>query len=120
MTNLFKKQLVSLGINLDITLDRFMGNEVMYVKFLSKFVQDNTYDNLQKALNEKDYERAMGFAHTLKGITGNLGMDVLAFQFNELVKEFRIQNYDFQMINDKMDEIDNEYKKHCSVISQNV
>lgn len=42
MTDKYKQQLEQNGIDLERALDRFMGNEKMYEKFLRKFIADET------------------------------------------------------------------------------
>jgi len=52
-------------------------NEDFVKKFVLKFKEDNTYQNLIKSFNEEDYDEAFRFVHTLKGTSVNLGFDDL-------------------------------------------
>ena len=42
-------------------------------RFALKFLQDDSFPNLKKALEEKDAPTAFRAAHTLKGVCQNLG-----------------------------------------------
>lgn len=46
-------------------------------KFVLKFKDDETFDNLIDAFNKADYKEAFRFIHTLKGTSVNLGFDDL-------------------------------------------
>ena len=47
-------------------------------RFALKFLQDDSFPNLKKALEEKDAPTAFRAAHTLKGVCLNLGFDNLS------------------------------------------
>lgn len=49
-------------------------NEQLILKFLKSFLSDDTMANLNKFMEEKDYEAAFRAAHTLKGVTANLSL----------------------------------------------
>lgn len=55
-------------------LERFVNKPELYHKFLSKFMQESAFVELQKAMAEEDYEAAFRYAHTMKGNTGNLSL----------------------------------------------
>lgn len=77
-----KEKLVKAGIDYDDGVTRLMGNAQIYEQFLEMFVNDESFSELQKAMAEKDYDKAFTEAHTLKGVTGNLSMKKL---YDELV-----------------------------------
>lgn len=62
--------------NYDDVLKRLM-KEQRIVKYVSKFTTDKSYDELISTLSEKNYPDAFRAAHTLKGISQNLGFDRL-------------------------------------------
>lgn len=74
MTAEEKQKLEDGGINVDEAMRRFMNNEKLLMRFLQKFKEDMSYENLIKAMEEKDCEKAFEAAHTLKGVAGNLAM----------------------------------------------
>ncbi len=42
----FRRQLEENGVEVGSTINRFMGNEAMYLKFLGKFLEDNNCINI--------------------------------------------------------------------------
>ena len=55
----------ALGGNYEDTVRR-LYNEKLVEKFLFKFEEDPSFENLKKALEEEDLEAAFRAAHTLK------------------------------------------------------
>ena len=56
---------------------RRLFSEEFIRKFVLKFKDDETFDNLIDAFNKVDYKEAFRFIHTLKGTSVNLGFDDL-------------------------------------------
>ena len=89
MTDLQKSQLIAAGIDIDVALPRFMGNEALLERFLKKFLQDENYIRLQNAIREGNLDDAITASHTLKGVCGNLSLSRLYGVFTEQVALFR-------------------------------
>lgn len=70
----FREKLLSVSIDADHTIDRFMGNEELYKKFLGKFLKDVSYQELMEGYEQHDASKAFRAAHTLKGVSANLGL----------------------------------------------
>lgn len=66
-----------------------MGSEGMVKRFALKFLDDPSYSNLVKAVEEQNAEEAFRAAHTLKGICLNLGLDRLYKVSAELTEKLR-------------------------------
>ena len=64
----------ALGGSYADVLSRLM-NDKMITKYLGKFTEDTSYNDIFAALEAKDYETAFRAAHTLKGL--NLGLEKL-------------------------------------------
>ncbi len=58
------------------TLSR-LPSEKLILKFVRKYVDDPTCAQLDQAVEVKDWETAFRAAHTLKGVSQNLGFDKL-------------------------------------------
>ena len=58
-------------------------------RFALKFLQDDSFQNLKKALEEKDAPTAFRAAHTLKGVCQNLGFDALYVPSSALTEALR-------------------------------
>lgn len=85
----YKHKLEESGADVKSTLRRFMGNEDMYLRFLKMFPTDPNYQNLGKNLEEGNYEEAFKCAHTLKGVSANLGLVPVQNAVAELVEALR-------------------------------
>lgn len=58
-------------------------------KFALKFLKDPSYESLSTSLAAKDYETAFRAAHTLKGVSQNLGFTKLYTSSQALMETLR-------------------------------
>jgi two-component system, sensor histidine kinase and response regulator len=79
------------GISVASGLGRVAGNRQLYAKLLCKFKdgQENALDQIKAALQVGDVETATLLAHTVKGVSGNLGGDNLYQAAAELEKAIK-------------------------------
>jgi len=80
------------GISIASGLSRVAGNKLLYMKLLCKFKdgQENAVEQIKTALRMGDIETAARLAHTVKGVSGNLGGNDLyqaAAQLEKAIKE---------------------------------
>jgi CheY-like chemotaxis protein len=63
------------GLDTDTGLRRVIGKKPLYLSLLRKFIagQKSAVADLLKALNANDWASAERIAHTLKGVSGNIG-----------------------------------------------
>lgn len=116
MTQEKKMFLEKVGVACDEAIYRFSGNEEMYERFLGKFLEDPNYEKLKDALAKQDYDEAFSAGHTMKGVTGNLGLKSIYDALIPLVEALRHKeeaNYDtmLQDVTERYDEI-------CAVIRE--
>lgn len=78
-----------LGIDRQACLDRFSGNEGLYLRFLLRFPQDPTWEQLCQAWEAGDTAEEERAAHTLKGIAANLGLGAVYTSSAALVEALR-------------------------------
>lgn len=83
-----KEFYVNVGGDYDAVLQR-LPTPSMIKKFVGKFVNDPSYEELNTALTEKDIAKAFRAAHTIKGTAATLGLDILAKAASELTEELR-------------------------------
>ena len=102
------------GINLTDGLVYFSENERLYEKYLFRFLEEPTFPELFKAIEEDRREDARRAAHSLKGITATLGFTSL----NTPVKaqEFEFKNGRWEEGNQYTDELKKEYARLISVL----
>lgn len=89
MDEKFRKQMEENGADVETTLKRFMGKESMYMKYVMKFLDDENFGKIQESLKNQDYEAAFSGAHTLKGVTANLGLNPINAAASELAELLR-------------------------------
>ncbi|MSS64244.1 Hpt domain-containing protein [Velocimicrobium porci] len=89
MEEVILEKLQNMGIDVESTLKRFMQREDLYIRFLHKFIQDQNFAGLKNSLEVREYEEAFKYAHTLKGVAGNLGLTPLYEEVNMLVEKLR-------------------------------
>lgn len=84
-----RQALEALGMDLNQTLARFVGNEALLFRFLNKFPDDQTFAKLEAAMDAGDTEDGFHQAHTLKGVVGNLGLGTLFDAVEPVVEALR-------------------------------
>jgi len=72
--------------NVDEALGRMMGNKMILVKLLNKFVESTDIVPLKEDIEKKDYAAAAEKAHALKGVSANLALTEL----NSLAKALEL------------------------------
>ena len=72
--NDLKQLLEQYGVDHGKTMERFMGDEALYVKLLGLTLADESLARLGGALSANDPQAAFEAAHTLKGVAANMGL----------------------------------------------
>ena len=65
--------LTEAGVHVASALERFGGNEALFLKYVRRFPTEPSFQELQKAVAAGDRATARIACHTLKGVSGNLG-----------------------------------------------
>ena len=100
----FRKQLIENGADVETTIKRFMGNEGLYVKFQD----DKNYESIQEHIAAGQYGDAFNDAHTLKGVSANLGLNPIyegASKLVELLRGKQPEEIDVEEVNRVKDEL---------------
>lgn len=99
-------------LNMDIegTLARFSGNGALLERFIRKFAQDTTFQDLKQGVSENDWKKMEISAHTLKGVAGNLGFSRLFQEATGMVADIRADRKekaleDYRMVEEAYDEV---------------
>lgn len=77
------------GFDVNGCLKRFLNNAGLYEKCLKKFLEDDSYHSLVEAYEAGNCQEAFKAAHTLKGLTSNLGIDPLYHILQPMVEKLR-------------------------------
>ena len=62
------------GFDIVSARERFFGKREMCERYVIRFLEDPNYEEMIKAIREKDTEQAFHYAHTLKGVCANLSL----------------------------------------------
>lgn len=84
-----KDRLKSAGIDIEDAMKRFMNNEAMYLKYLKRLPDEETYAMLSEAMEAGDVEQAFQAAHRLKGLIGNLSLVKINTALCDIVEVLR-------------------------------
>jgi two-component system, sensor histidine kinase and response regulator len=85
------------GLDVDQALERLLNNETLYLKLISRFIQErsNIVDVIEAALTAKNINEASSQAHSFKSLAGTIGaveLQALALQIElELQQEKDVQ-----------------------------
>ena len=77
------------GAAVNSAMERFMGDEELYIDCVTQFKNDENFEQLKAALEAEDYSSAFRFAHAIKGVCANLGLSPLFKAVAELVEPLR-------------------------------
>ena len=103
----------SMGSDFEGVLGR-MGSEAMVKRFALKFLDDPSYGNLVKAVEEQNAEEAFRAAHTLKGVCQNLGFDNL-YQVSFNITE-KLRGGETDGCEELFAKVEEQYKKTTDAI----
>jgi len=109
MEQILKDKLIELGIDVDDAMNRFMGNDKLLTKFLGKFKDSPTFEELKASIAAGDNEASLRNSHSLKGVCGNLSLTGLYQLFSQQVELYRAGKP--EEANAMMVEIEAAYKK---------
>ena len=83
------EKLEKYGCNTKEGLERCLNKEDFYIKLLKMAVLDNKVYELKDAVINKDYDKAFGISHTLKGVYANLAITPLFELLYVLTEDLR-------------------------------
>ncbi len=122
MSELLKQKLKENGADVEGTLHRFMNNDALFLKFILKFKDDQNYAKLKQYLDEKNYEEAFKAAHTLKGVSANLGLNPIfdrASAVTELLRGKDASEVDDAKVEEEKNALEAAYKLFIQIIEEN-
>lgn len=110
------EKMINAGIDPESAIERFMGNEALYLKFLFRFPEDENYENLCRSIEQQDCGNAFTAAHTLKGVCGNLSIKSMENILREQVEYLR--NGELLQGQQMMGELNGAYDRIKEVIDE--
>lgn len=86
------EKLRQFGADTEEGLQRCLNNEAFYLKLVSRFLEDKSFDKLKEEISNGNLEEAFKASHALKGVLGNLSLTPLYEIIYELTELLRNQN----------------------------
>lgn len=91
------------GADTDSGVARCVGKEDFYLRLVGMVLQDAQFDDLKAAVERKDLAAAFGYAHTLKGMLGNVSLTPLLRPVEEMTEALRAEtDMDYTPLLDEM------------------
>ena len=78
------------GVSVDKALVRMKGDKEAYKGFLTEFFADPDFECLSREIEAGNAKNAFEYAHGLKGMAANLGLDMVCSRLSVLVEIFRV------------------------------
>jgi len=90
----FIEKLGAHGIDTQMALSRFAGDEALYEMCFNMLLEDPSFTALGTYITNKNYDEAFNAGHTLKGVTGNLELNAMYSVISAIVESLRSKQYD--------------------------
>jgi Hpt domain. len=117
-------QLKEYGVDVDTGVARFVGKQDLYVKFLGKFLQDTSFEGMKNSIEQKQYLEAFEYAHSLKGVCGNLSLSPVTEQVSELTEILRnketLSESEQQKVQELLDAMTKSYGDVVQILKQHL
>lgn len=109
--------LKELGVDIEGTLSRFVDDDEIYTRFLTRFPDEDRMTPIKDAIAAKDNDALLKAAHKMKGVTANLGMTELSARAEKIVSKLR--NNVFEGFDADAQAVQEEYERICGAIIEN-
>ena len=73
-----------------------MMNDALIARLLTKFMDNNSYEQIISAYEKKNYRDVFSAAHAFKGVTGNLALNPL-YEISSIITEATRHNDDVNL-----------------------
>ena len=117
MNDSLKNSLIEWGMDWDDIYGRFMGNEAMIEKYIMRYPDNETFEELKKAVADGDAKAGFAAAHNLKGVCINLALNALAEPASELTELLRGGEFNRAEANRLLNTISERQESLVNIIS---
>lgn len=93
-----------------------LPRETMVIKFIFKFLDDKSYDQLMTAVENSDYKSAFMASHTIKGLCQNLSFTKLYESSHIITEALRNENPDKALITELAEKVREDYTATVNAI----
>lgn len=110
------EELKEYGIDIERGVKRFSGKRALYLKYLKEFTKDESMQEVKFCMETENYELAQKKVHAIKGIVGNLSIDILYDSSCQLMETLREEK--FEKAKELFQEMSQIYIQVCDLISR--
>ena len=89
----FFGQLERLGLDTQKALERFMGNEALFLSFVERLPEKLDLTHIQQALEQGNDEAFYMGIHNMKGLAGNLSIEPIFDCTQAMLVEFQASGF---------------------------
>lgn len=93
-----------------------LPRETMVIKFIFRFLDDKSYDQLMTAVENSDYKSAFMASHTIKGLCQNLSFTKLYESSHIITEALRNENPDKALITELAEKVREDYMATVNAI----
>lgn len=86
-------QLDCLGLHTQEALERFMGNQALFLSFVRQLPEKMNFTRIRQQLEAEDEENFYMNIHNLKGLSGNLSIEPIHECTEAILAEFRTSQF---------------------------
>ncbi len=98
-----------------------LSNDEAIIRFLKKFLKDETFSNLKKELYLNNREKSFLYVHALKGICSNMGFLKLLKKCSDLTENIRSESSEITVTTKELfDIVEQEYNHTILTIKETV
>ena len=90
----FLEQFRMAGGDVEVVMERFMEDEELLRECLAQYISEDDFGKLETAIKAQMYKEAFEYAHALKGVVGNLGINPVYETLAVLVESLRHATYE--------------------------
>lgn len=111
-----REELKKHGIDIERGIKRFSGKRVLYIKYLKEFIKDENMQEIKSCMEAEDYQLVQKKVHALKGIVGNLSIDVLYDNSCQMMEALKQEN--IEKAKELFQQMSQIYIQVCDLISK--
>lgn len=104
------------GIDIERGIKRFSGKRALYIKYLKEFIKDENMQEIKSCMEAEDYQLVQKKVHALKGIVGNLSIDVLYDNSCQMMEALKQEN--IEKAKELFQQMSQIYIQVCDLISK--
>ncbi len=90
--------------------------------FIIKFLDDKSYEGVIENIEKRDYEEAFKSAHSLKGVTANLGIEpirAVAAQITDMLRNKPAEEVDVLQLDECKNKLQEAYDSFRKIVEEN-